>query len=110
MKNFKKDVKVVLIVTYNSTKLSFYTNTKDRIDKLVRFYIVSIYCCPGCSKSYIGKMERTFLERINEHACKDKKSLGQNHINKCDRIKYLVDLTNNEGLHIKRKIRHLMML
>ena len=55
------------VVTYDTTKLSLYTNTKDRIDKSARSYIVYKFCSPGYSKSDIGKMERTSFERINEH-------------------------------------------
>ena len=58
-KNIKKDVRVTFVVTFNTIKLSFYTNTKYRIDKLANFYIVYKFCCPGCSKNYIGKTERT---------------------------------------------------
>ena len=64
-RNIKKDVRVTFVVTYKTTKLSFYTSTKDRIDKLAYSYIVYKFCCPGC---YTGKTERTFFERINEHA------------------------------------------
>ena len=64
-KNIKKDLRVTFLVTYNTTKLSLYTNTKDCIDKLRESYIVCKFCCPGCSKGYIGKTERTFFERIN---------------------------------------------
>ena len=60
-KNIKKDVRVTFAVTYNTTKLSFYTNTKDRIDKLAHSYTVYKFCWPGYSKSYIGKTERTFF-------------------------------------------------
>ena len=37
-------------------------------------------------------MERTFFETVNEHALKDKNSVIYNHINNCDKVKYLVDL------------------
>ena len=63
-KNIKKDVRITFVVTYNTTKLSFYTNTKDRIDKLAYSYIVYQFCCPGCSKSYIGK-EPFLKEEMN---------------------------------------------
>ena len=53
-KNIKKDVRVTFIVTYNTTKLSFYTITKDRINKLANSYIVYKFCCPGCSKNYVS--------------------------------------------------------
>ena len=84
----------MFLVTYNTTKLSFYSNTKDRIDKLSHFCIVYQFCFPGCSKSYIGKTERTFFERINEYVFKDKSSVVYNHINNCDGVKYLFDLLN----------------
>ena len=89
-------------MTYITTKLRFYTNTKDRIDKLAHSYIVYKFCCPGCSKSYTGKTERTFLERINEHAFKDKNSVAYNHISNCDGVKYLVDLLNIDQVQTER--------
>ena len=102
IKNNKKDVRVTFIVTYNTTKLSFYTNTKVPTDKLAHSYIVYKFCCPGCSKSSIGKTERTFFERINEHAFKDKNSVVYNHINNCDGLKYLVDLLNIDQVQTER--------
>ena len=93
---------MTFIVTYNTTKLSFYTNIKVRIDKLAHSYIVYKFCCPGCSKSSIGKTERTFFERINEYAFKDKNSVVYNHINNCDGLKYLVDLLNIDQVQTER--------
>ena len=75
------------VVTYNTTRLNLYTDTKDHIDKLAHYYIVYKFCCPGCSNNYIGKMERTLVERKNEHAFKDKNSVVYNHINNCDGVK-----------------------
>ena len=92
--NIKKDIRVIFVVTYHITKLSFYTNTKDRIDKLAHSYIVYKFCCLGCFKTYIGKKERTFLERINEHDIKYKNSVVYNHIDNCDGVNYLIDLLN----------------
>ena len=71
-KNIKKDVRITFVVTYNTTKLSFYTNIKYGIDKLARSSTVYKFCCSGCCESYVGKTERTFFERMNEHAFKDK--------------------------------------
>ena len=101
-KNIKNDVTVTFVVTYNTTKLSIYTNTKDRIDKLAHSYIVYKFCCPGCSKSYICKTERTFFERINEHVFKYKNSVVCNHINNCDGVKYQVDLLNIDQVQTER--------
>ena len=33
-RNIRKEVQVKFVVTYNTTKLSFFTNSKDRITKL----------------------------------------------------------------------------
>ena len=33
-RNIRKEVRVKFVVTYNTTKLSFFTNSKDRITKL----------------------------------------------------------------------------
>ena len=101
-RNIKKDVRVTFVVTDNTTKLSFYTSTKDYVDKLVHSHIVCKFCCPGCSNSYFGKMERTFFERINEHAFKDKNSVVYNHINNCDGVKYLVDLLKIDLVQTER--------
>ena len=54
------------------------------------------------SKSYIGKTERTFIERINEHAFKDKNGVLYNHINNCGELKYLVDLLNTDQVQTER--------
>ena len=94
-KNIKKDVRVTFVVTYHTTKSSSYTNTKDCIDKLAHHYIVYKLCCPGCSNSYIGKTERTYLEWVNdEHVFKDKNSVVCNYVNNCAGVKFLADLLN----------------
>ena len=93
-KNIKKDVRVTFVVTYHTTKSSFYTNTKDGIDKLAHHYIVYKFCCPGCSNSYIGKTERSYLERVNEHVFKDKNSVVYSYVNNCAGVKYLAELSN----------------
>ena len=58
--NIKKDVRVQFVVTYNTSTLGFYTNTKDRIDKLAHSCIEYKFCCPVCSNSSIGKRKESF--------------------------------------------------
>ena len=82
-KNIKKYVRVTFAVTYNTTKLNVYTKTEDRIDKLATSYIVCEFC-------KTVRTERTLFERINEHAFQ----ANNNHINNCDRVKYLVLVLN----------------
>ena len=53
----KKDVRFTFAVTYNTTKLSFYINTKDHVDKLAHSYIVCKFYFPWYSQGYT----RSFL-------------------------------------------------
>ena len=62
-KIIRKDVRVTFIVTFNTTKLHFYTNTKCCISKIAYSYIVYKFCCPGCSKSYIVKENISIIDR-----------------------------------------------
>ena len=90
-KNIKKYVRVTFAVTYNTTKLNVYTKTEDRIDKLATSYIVCKFC-------KTVRTERTLFERINEHAFQ----ANNNHINNCDRVKYLVLVLNIDQVQTKR--------
>ena len=76
-RNIRKEVQVKFVVTYNTTKLTFFTNMKDRITN-------------------IGKTERTLCECINEHGYREKDSMINNHITNCKGVSYLtlVDLLN----------------
>ena len=50
---FTEEVKFRII--QSTQKLSFYTNMKDEIPKLMKSYVVYQFNCPGCNDSYIGK-------------------------------------------------------
>ena len=61
-------------VTYKGTKLSTKFNTKDR-EKFEHVHnIVYEAKCPDCPANYIGETNRRLVERIKEHAKKDKNS------------------------------------
>ena len=68
---FKKDKRVKFVLQYETTKLSYFTNTKDKISLLSQSSVVYKFVCPGCSSSYIGKTERTLWGRTEEHAYKN---------------------------------------
>ena len=48
-----KEIKFGII--QSTQKLSFYTNIKDKVPKLMKSYVVYQLDCPGCNDSYIGK-------------------------------------------------------
>ena len=57
---------------------------------------MSYITCQKCSKSYIGKTERTLLERAKEHAYKDNDSAVNTHLQSCYDPEDLNKETNKE--------------
>ena len=95
---FKKDTNIKFIVCYKTTKMSFYTNTKDKTPLLSQSSLVYKFTCPGCSSSYVGKTERTLFERTEEHAYPSKKKNDQSaifeHLSTCTHYDHIWDLFN----------------
>ena len=79
-KCFRTDRTVKFVLKYETTKLSYFTNTKDKISLLSQSSVVYKLVCPGCSSSYIGKTERTLWERTEEHAYKNNNQKEQSVI------------------------------
>ena len=69
---FKREKKVRFSISFQSTKMSFYTSNKDKIPLLSNSGIIYKYSCPGCNCSYIGKTENTLFNRTKEHAAESK--------------------------------------
>ena len=71
-KSFKKlgrstNRKVNFICRYSVTKISFFTNMKDKLNKLNKSNVAYQFLCPDCESSHIGKTEQTVFQRIKEH-------------------------------------------
>ena len=119
---------VRIVTRTTTTKLNMFTNVKDKTLKENKCNVVYEFTYQKCSKSYIGKTERTLLERTKEHAYKDNDSAVNKHLQSCydpedlnkKTNKELVDLVVNntkiiysannwnlllykEALHIKRR-------
>ena len=82
--------KLMLSLSY-TTKISFFTNAKDKTPSLSQSFVVCTFTCPGCSCSYIGRMERTLHERTEEHGYHNKKSNEQSAI-----YKHLFHVNNHD--------------
>ena len=97
-KCFKKKKRFKFVLQYETTKLSYFTNKKDKTSLLSQSSVVYKFVCPGCSFSYIGKTERTLWERTEEHACKknnwNKQSAIYEHLLKCEHYSHIIDLLN----------------
>ena len=89
-RSFKREVNVKFVTHYKTTKMSFFTNTKDKTSSLSQSSVVYQFTCPGCSCNYIGKTERNLHERTEEHAYCNKKSNEQSaiyeHLSTCSRV------------------------
>ena len=76
---------------YSTTKLSYFTNMKDRTETLYKSNVVYKFTCPGCKACYIGKTERNLYQRCIEHAT-TKESAVHDHLLKCEQIAYQLNL------------------
>ena len=55
------------VVIYDTKKISFYCNVKDKVPYEQRNNIIYRITCPGCGGKYIGKTERYHISCMNEH-------------------------------------------
>ena len=83
-----------------TTKLCFFTITKDKTPPLSKSNVVYEFTCPGCNSSYIGKTNRTLLVCTQEHATKDKDKAIYKHLRYCDQIKHIQGLCNVPDIFI----------
>ena len=94
------DPNVNIRIKQKTTKLCFFTNTKDKTPPLSKSNVVYEFTCPGCNSSYIGKTNRTLLVRTQEHATTDKESAIYKHLRYCDQIKHIQGLYNLPDIFI----------
>ena len=96
-----REINVKFLTYYKTTKMSFFTNTKDKTPSLSQSSVVYKFTCPGCSCNYIGKVERTLHERTEKHAYPNKKSNEQSAIyedlSTCPHFSHIVDLFNGNN-------------
>ena len=81
------------VCRYSVTKISFFTNMKDKLNILSKLNVVYQFSCLGCESSYIGKTERTLFERTKEHVIRaDSAIKGQ--LNNCLNMEHLFSINN----------------
>ena len=107
-RSFKREINVKFVTHYKTTKMLFFTNTKDKTPSLSQSSIVYKFTCPGCSCNYIGKTERTLHERMEKHTYHKKKSNKQSaidkHLSTCPQYRHIVDLfyVNNHDVNFNK--------
>ena len=79
-------------MVYDVRKLEFFCNTKDIPPKLNESFVVYEFISLGCNANYVGKTERTLLERCAEDASDDKDSVVFNHLNECIGVQHMFQI------------------
>ena len=74
---------VRIVTRTTTTKLNMFSYVKDKTLKENKRNVVYEFTCQKCSKRYIGKTERTLLERAKEHGYKDNDSAVNKHLQSC---------------------------
>ena len=81
---------------YQTTKLSYFTNTKDKSLFLSQSSVIYKFVCPGCKSCYVGKTDHTLHERTKEHAYakgnKNEQSEIYEHLSLCTHYSHIADL------------------
>ena len=84
--------KVNFVCRYSVTKISFFTNMKDKLNKLSKSNVFQ-FSCPGCESSYIGKPERTLFERTREHVTRADSAI-KGHLDNCLNMEHSFSINN----------------
>ena len=67
-RSFKESIKFKTV--YKTNKLSLFCNTKDSISAEQKSNVLYRITCPGCFQKYVGKTDRNFTTRLDEHGTK----------------------------------------
>ena len=98
------DPNVDIRIKEKTTKLCFFTSTKDKTPQLSHSNVVYEFICPGCNSWYTGKTNRTLFVRTQEHALTDKESAIYKHLRDCHNIKHIQDLYNLPAIFTNENI------
>ena len=74
--------KVNFACRYSVTKMSLFTNMKDKLNILSKWNVAYQFSCPSCESSYIGKTEQTLFERTKEQVTRAD-SVIKEHFDNC---------------------------
>ena len=91
---------IIFQIKEKTTKLCFFTRTKDKMPPLSQSNVVYEFPCLCCHSSYIGKTNRTLLIRTQEHALTDKESAICKHLHYCDQTQHVQGLYNLPDIFI----------
>ena len=89
---FKKELNISFKVQFNTTKLAYYTSTKDRIPKLSNSCVIYQFERPCCSAKYVGETQATLYKCTQQQGHEQKDSAVYKHLVSCQGYQHLTDI------------------
>ena len=75
----KEDVK--FITFYNTKKMKMFCSAKDKVKTTQKPNIIYDNQCPACKEHYVGKTDRWFVTRLDEHGSRHDQPIFQHLVN-----------------------------
>ena len=85
--------KVNFVCRFSVTKILFFTNMEDKLEKLSKSNVVYQFPCSCCESSDIGKTKRTLFERTKEHVTRAYSAIEE-HLDNCLKVEHLFSINN----------------
>ena len=87
--------------------MAIFCSNKDKLPLSLKANCIYEFTCPCCSASYIGKTDRNFDTRVNEHGThsKGQDTVVYQHLQECTEFRYYVTLLNMPALNDRSKIK-----
>ena len=82
---------IKLIKFFNTKKASMFCPTKDKVTKEQKANVIYKIICPGCNNVYVGKTDRCFGIRMNEHGTRSDQPMHQ-HLTNCKAFQETVNI------------------
>ena len=97
---------VKLIKFFNTKKASIFCPTKDKVTKKQKVNVIYKIICRGCNNVYVGKTDRCFGIRMNEHGTRSDQPMHQ-HLTNCTAFQETVNINAlPELLNDSKQIDH----
>ena len=95
-KCFKNEVTVKFVLHYQTTKLCYFTNTKDKTPFLSQSLVPYKFVWPGWKSCHAGKTDRNFTCYMRENTYakgnKNVQSIIYQHLSSCIHWSHIADL------------------
>ena len=95
-KCFKNEVTIKFVLHYQTTKLCYFTNTKDKKTFLSQSLVSYKFVWPGWNSCHAGKTDCTFTCYMREHAYakvnKNVQSIIYQNLSSCIHCSHIADL------------------